>query len=413
MENLFIYYLLRMMPTFLILTCLVDWKTKKIETLVDLVDKSTNEGFTGVYAYSLPDRCWGDNDKMYFHDCQKSYREIMRLDVNTKSISCITSDTEKGAYAVFDVFDGLLLGRYANPAQPMKIFIAELPSSSDGFKDIDFCEIATTTVSISDNIKWEVLPLKREDSSGYPYEALFVSPRVVESLPPLIVLPHGGPHTSSIADFFVWTTCLVGLGYSIVFVNYNGSIGYGQDFIKSLLGNVGTLDVNDVQFAAESLVKRGSVDASRVFALGGSHGGFLSVHLVSQFPDFYKATFVRNPVINIASMRNETDIIDWTHSVTGLPYDPKVTPTPDQYSKMLEMSPIVHAHKIKGAVTLAVGAEDHRCPPSQARELYTLLHAQGKDVNMFLYPKDCHPLMSVDTDADCYMHCVLLFNKYS
>ena len=45
----------------------------------------------------------------------------MRLDVNAKSISCITSDTEKGAYAVFDVFDGLLLGRYANPAQPMKI----------------------------------------------------------------------------------------------------------------------------------------------------------------------------------------------------------------------------------------------------------------------------------------------------
>ena len=45
----------------------------------------------------------------------------MHLDVNAKSISCITSDTEKGAYAVFDVFDGLLLGRYANPAQPMKI----------------------------------------------------------------------------------------------------------------------------------------------------------------------------------------------------------------------------------------------------------------------------------------------------
>ena len=66
-------------------------------------------------------------------------------------------------------------------------------------------------------------------------------------------------------------------------------------------------------------------------------------------------------------MRNETDIIDWyvcpyslilslfllysnlifrAHSVTGLPYDPKVTPTPDQYSKMLEMSPIVHARKV-------------------------------------------------------------------
>lgn len=36
--------------------------------------------------------------------------------------------------------------------------------------------------------------------------------------------------------------------------------------------------------------------------------------------------------------------------------------------------------QIKAAIILAIGAEDLRCPPSQARELYTLLHAQGKDI---------------------------------
>lgn len=86
--------------------------------------------------------------------------------------------------------------------------------------------------------------------------------------------------------------------------------------------------------------------------------------------------------------------------MTGLPYDPKVTPTAQEYSTMLSMSPIVHASKvnegdkkegrgtrifllffqIKAAIILAIGAEDLRCPPSQARELYTLLHAQGKDI---------------------------------
>ena len=29
---------------------------------------------------------------------------------------------------------------------------------------------------------------------------------------------------------------------------------------------------------------------------------------------------------------------------------------------------------------------------------------------MYWYPKDSHPLMSVDTDADCFMHCALLFH---
>ena len=36
--------------------------------------------------------------------------------------------------------------------------------------------------------------------------------------------------------------------------------------------------------------------------------------------------------------------------------------------------------QIKAAVALAIGAKDKRCPPSQAKELYELLHAQGKDV---------------------------------
>ena len=54
---------------------------------------------------------------------------------------------------------------------------------------------------------------------GYPYEALFISPRVAESLPPLIVCPHGGPHISHVADFTVWTACFIGLGYSAVFGN--------------------------------------------------------------------------------------------------------------------------------------------------------------------------------------------------
>ena len=81
----------------------------------------TDDGFTGLYAESLPNRCWGDDDRIYYDDMQKCYSQIMRINVNTGSVSCITSDTEKGAYVVLDVFEGLLLGQYTNPAHPMKI----------------------------------------------------------------------------------------------------------------------------------------------------------------------------------------------------------------------------------------------------------------------------------------------------
>ena len=38
------------------------------------------------------------------------------------------------------------------------------------------------------------------------------------------------------------------------------------------------------QRAAEAVVRGGEVDGERVCVLGGSHGGFLSLHLVAQFP---------------------------------------------------------------------------------------------------------------------------------
>lgn len=36
-------------------------------------------------------------------------------------------------------------------------------------------------------------------------------------------------------------------GYAVLEVNYHGSTGYGEDFVNSLPGRCGTLDVLDVQ----------------------------------------------------------------------------------------------------------------------------------------------------------------------
>lgn len=55
----------------------------------------------------------------------------------------------------------------------------------------------------------------------------------------------------------------------------------------------------------------GHVDLSRVAAVGGSHGGFLTAHLAGQHPAAFKAAVLRNPVCDLELMVHVTDIPDW------------------------------------------------------------------------------------------------------
>lgn len=124
---------------------------------------------------------------------------------------------------------------------------------------------------------------------------------------------------------------------SVYLVNYRGSTGFGQDSILSLIGQIGSQDVKDVQVLAEpesgvcrwkscaqfdpsvftqravltALQTDISLDSKRLAVIGGSHGGFLSCHLVGQYPEFYRACAVRNPVINAATLLGTSDIVDW------------------------------------------------------------------------------------------------------
>ena len=61
------------------------------------------------------------------------------------------------------------------------------------------------------------------------------------------------------------------------------------------VGNVGRNDVDDCIKSIEVVLKQESklIDSNRLCVVGGSHGGFLTGHLIGQYPDKFKSAAMR------------------------------------------------------------------------------------------------------------------------
>ena len=91
-------------------------------------------------------------------------------------------------------------------------------------------------------------------------------------LPPLILYPHGGPHSASFTGYSPEIATLTMFGFAVCHVNYRGSLGFGQDALESLPGNCGINDVSDCVQALQKVLDSGLVNTEQVYILGGSHG---------------------------------------------------------------------------------------------------------------------------------------------
>ncbi|CAL4075067.1 unnamed protein product, partial [Meganyctiphanes norvegica] len=252
--------------------------------------------------------------------------------------------------------------------------------------------------------------------SDIPVSVIYVGPSTLDpgsSKRPLICWPHGGPHSTLVNAYSPLAAFFVRLGYSIVFTNFRGSLGFGQDGVDALPGYVGNTDVSDVHKGTLECIKRFNsvVDENNVFLFGGSHGGFLVTHLAAQHPNFYKAVAARNPVTDLGTMSSITDIREWTFVEAGEDFKHSSVCGPAELTKMYHMSPISLIDSVKIPVMLLIGKNDRRVPPSQGINYYKMLCARGIETQLHLY-EDCHPLSKVDVELDVLVNSALWFDKY-
>lgn len=366
-----------------------------------------NEKFFGLYNAMISKRCWASENRLIISTNQKNTVESFVIDLDSGKITKLKN--ENGSLVVLDVFNDLILANSRNFLNKDVLMIGKLPTKGKE-QSMSWIELTQRKkVENLENHEYEYLDLCQSvEDVVTKFSAIYVGPDSgTDKSVPLIVYPHGGPHSAFANNFSLDISFCLSNGFAVLLINYRGSIGAGNNSVDFLLGRIGVSDVSDCILATkEALKKYPWLDPSSMVLCGGSHGGFLVTHISGQYPDMFTAVVARNPVIDVASMSIFSDIPDWCYVECGKEYT-QVGPVEDEILlKMRKCSPLEHAHKVKAPTMLQVGLNDLRVPPGQSMEYFHRLKANGVKVLMHTYD-DNHPIGQVKNEMDSLINTIM------
>lgn len=210
---------------------------------------------------------------------------------------------------------------------------------------------------------------------------------------PLVVQTHGGPASSSTFRFASWgtyTPVLAAKGYMVLDPNYRGSTGYGDVFLRDMVGHYFHEADKDVLAGVDALVAKGLADPDKLVAMGWSAGGHMTNWLVATTGRF-KAAASGAGAADWISMYAQSDVrTTRTPWFGGTPWQ-KGAPT----TLYLQQSPITYVSNARTPTLLLVGGNDVRVPTAQSIEMLRALRASGVEAELLVFPGEPHGLRTL------------------
>lgn len=212
------------------------------------------------------------------------------------------------------------------------------------------------------------------------------------TLPPLMVMCHGGPTGANEASYDPAVQFWTSRGVAVAAVDYRGSTGYGRRFRQMLDGVWGVADADDCAAAARHLAAVGLVDGTRMAIKGASAGGLTALRAAVPGGPF-AAAVVAYGVTDLAALASET------HKFEAGYLDSLVGPWPASSDLYAQRSPARHPERIGAAVLLLQGEDDAVVPPGQAEALVAALSGRGVPCRLLVFPGEGHGFRRADTLA--------------
>ena len=202
---------------------------------------------------------------------------------------------------------------------------------------------------------------------------------------PTVVYVYGGPHAHNVEASWhwysrSWETYMAQKGYIVFILDNRGSENRGLEFEQATWHKLGKVEMLDQMKGVDYLKSLPYVDANRLGVHGWSYGGFMTISLMTNYPDVFKVGVAGGPVI------------DWKWY--EVMYGERYMGTPDTNKEGIEACSLIPmAKNLKGKLQIIIGMNDPTVVPQQALSFIDACTEAGTQPDFFVYPGEGHNMM--------------------
>ena len=241
-----------------------------------------------------------------------------------------------------------------------------LESVSDPLADYASCQVELGTVPSADgqyqNYYRLIYPKDFDPARKYP----------------VILYVYGGPHSQLVQDSWLaqirmWEMLMAQKGYLVYIQDNRGTENRGAAFEKAINRRCGQEEMLDQMVGINWLRSLPYVDENRIGVHGWSYGGFMTISLITNYPDVFKVGVAGGPVI------------DWKWY--EIMYGERYMDNPETNPEGFELTSLLNKAKdLKGKLLICQGAVDNTVVWEHSLSFIQECIEEGIPVDYFPYP---------------------------
>lgn len=199
---------------------------------------------------------------------------------------------------------------------------------------------------------------------------------------PTVVYVYGGPHAHNVDASWNWAsrsweTYMAQKGYIVFILDNRGSENRGKEFEQVTFRHLGQEEMRDQMCGVNYLKSLPYVDADRLGVHGWSFGGFMTISLITNYPDVFKVGVAGGPVIDW----------QWYEVMYGERYMDTPQTNPEGYK---QTSLLDKAKNLKGRLLIITGMNDATVVPQNCLMFLNACAEVGTQPDFFAYPGEEH-----------------------